>query len=75
MDPSLLMAVGLIVRNTKVAHEQAFWCACPQVDTVSPLSRRAIGGGVYNAMRQIYGQYWLPRVSGSHNARGGKFEG
>ena len=40
---SLLMAAGAIVRNTKVAQEQAFWCACKQVDTLSPLSRSAIG--------------------------------
>ena len=43
VDPSLLMAAGAIVRNTKVAHEQAFWCACQQVDTLSPLNRRAFG--------------------------------
>ena len=43
VDPSLLMAAGAIVRNTKVAQEQAFWCACQQVDTLSPLSRRTIG--------------------------------
>ena len=28
VDPSLLMAAGAIVRNTKVAQEQAFLCAC-----------------------------------------------
>ena len=43
VDPSLLMAAGAIVRNTKVAQEQAFWCACQQVDTLSPLNRRAFG--------------------------------
>ena len=43
VDPSLLMAAGAIVRNTKVAQEQAFWCACQQVDTLSPLIRRAFG--------------------------------
>ena len=43
MNPSLLMAAGAIVRNTKVAQKQAFWCACQQVATLSPLSRRAIG--------------------------------
>ena len=43
VDLSLLMAAGAIVRNTKVAHEQAFWCACQQVDTLSPLNRRAFG--------------------------------
>ena len=44
VDPSLLMAVGAIVCNTKVAEEEAFWCACQQVDTLSPLNRRAFGG-------------------------------
>ena len=43
VDPILLMPAGAIVRNTKVAQEQAFWCACHQVDTLAPLSRRAIG--------------------------------
>ena len=43
VDPSLLMAAGAIVRNTKVAQEQAFWCACQQVDTLSPLNRGAFG--------------------------------
>ena len=43
VDPSLLMAAGAIVRNTTVAQEQAFWCACQQVDTLSPLNRRAFG--------------------------------
>ena len=28
VDPSLLMATGAIVRNTKVAQDHAFWCAC-----------------------------------------------
>ena len=28
VDPSLLMAAGAIVRNTKVAKEEAFCCAC-----------------------------------------------
>ena len=27
VDPNLLMAAGAIVRNTKVAQEQAFWCS------------------------------------------------
>ena len=44
VDPSLLMAAGAIVCNTKVAHEQAFWCACQHVDTGCPLNRRAFGG-------------------------------
>ena len=43
VDPSLLMAAGAIVRNTKGDEEQAFWCACQQVDTLSPLNRRAFG--------------------------------
>ena len=43
MDPSLLMAAGAIVLNTKVAQERAFRCACQQVDTLSPLNRRAFG--------------------------------
>ena len=43
VDPSWLMAAKAIVRNTKVAQEQAFWCACQQVDTLSPLNRRAFG--------------------------------
>ena len=43
VDSSLLMAAGAIIRNTKVPHEQVFWCECHQVDTLSPLNRRAIG--------------------------------
>ena len=43
VDPSLLMAAGAIVRTTKVAQEPAFWCACQQVDTLSPLNCRAFG--------------------------------
>ena len=43
VDPSLLMAAGAIVRNTKVAQEQAFWFACQQVDTLSPLNRGDFG--------------------------------
>ena len=43
VDPSLLMAAGAIVRNTKVAQKQAFWCACQQVDTLSPLNREVFG--------------------------------
>ena len=40
---SLLMAAGAIVCNTKVAQEEAFWCACQQVATLSPFHRRPIG--------------------------------
>ena len=43
LDRSLLMAAGAIVRNTKVAQEHTSWCACQQVDTLSPLNRRAFG--------------------------------
>ena len=43
VGPSLWMAAGAIVRNTKVAEEQAFWCACEQVDTLCPLNRKSIG--------------------------------
>ena len=43
VDPSLLMAAAVMVFNTKVAQEQAFWCACQQVATPFPLRQRAIG--------------------------------
>ena len=43
VDPTLLMVAGAIVSNTEVAQGQAFWCACQQVDILSPLNRRAFG--------------------------------
>ena len=76
VDPSLLMAAGAIVRNTKVAQQQAFWCACQHVDTLSPLNCRAFGwsgsqcngANIWSVLRAKGHQQWQckGRAVGGH---------